>query len=589
MPITGECHGVHEGRDVASKGSNPLGEPVETKARPGSPDNSGADTQMNAIASPQGATESEVPSRIKSAQCLIIAGAVGLLAFGVYLWQLSVPEFISFYDTGVYTAAAEHFVSGALPYKDFTFVNPPGIILLLSPIGLIARIFGSHDGLIVGRIFTSLATALNASLLALLVRHRGRVAMIIAGVGLALLPITFFVSSDVKLDPYSICFVLLGSIVIFSIHNDEGSTSSRTLVIGGILFGVAAVIKLWAFFPFLALFVCLVPRYRKRVLLFVSGAAAGFIVPSLPFFIAAPGNFISQVFTVQLHQKIDPAMSPGVLWRLVALSGTQDTSIAPTYRGVEIILVAFVVVVALAFRRRIENQTIDVFLVFALVITACGLLAAPAFQTYYGYFAAPFLVGVVAVSLSRLARPLHALMRKVQLSHVSRLLVSSVAALAGVGLIFALTLYVTTFFTNYAWYSGVYGPYLGVIDQYIPPGACVVYNYVIYGVYSNRLESSDAKCPNVVDPYGMWQSWGNHTIAPSPIFVAQWKSYFEAAQYVVFNQPNNQYVPWNKGLTNWFASNYRLLYGNNHVFIYVNRTNPVANASAIARVASKRT
>ena len=34
-------------------------------------------------------------------------------------------------------------------------------------------------------------------------------------------------------------------------------------------------------------------------------------------------------------------------------------------------------------------------------------------------------------------------------------------------------------------------------------------------------------------------------IAPSPIFVAQWQSYFEAAQYVVLNLPyDNAYIPW---------------------------------------------
>ncbi len=506
---------------------------------------------------------------------MIIAVGVGLLAFGVYLWQLSDPELISFYDTGVYTAAAIHFVSGALPYKDFTFVNPPGIVLLLSPIGLVARIFGSHDGLIVGRIFTSLATALNASLLAWLVRHRGRVAMIIAGFGLALLPVTFFVSSDVKLDPYSICFVLLGSIVIFSIHNDESSAFSRTLVIGGILFGVAAVIKLWAFFPFLALLICLVPRYRKRVLLFVSGAAAGFVVPCLPFFVAAPGNFISQGFTVQLHQRIDPALSPGVLYRLVAISGLQGTSIAPTYRGIEIILIAFVIVVAFSFRRRLEYQTTDVFLVLALVITVCGLLAAPAFQTYYGYFAAPFLAGVVAVTLSRLASPLLHAMRKVRPPRVSRLLASAFAALAGAGLVIALTWYVTAFYVSYASNSGMYGPSLAVIDELLPPNSCVVYDFAIYGVYSNRLDSNDPQCPSVVDPYGMWQSWGNHMIAPSPIFVAQWQSYFEAAQYVVLNLPyDNAYIPWNPELTAWFASNYRLLYGANYIYIYVKFSAP---------------
>lgn len=557
------------------KACYPEGKSVETKADLARADNSGARARVNAQVSPRRSTGSEVLGRIKSAQCLIIAVAVGLLAFGVYLWQLSDPELISFYDTGVYTAAAVHFVSGALPYKDFTFVNPPGIVLLLSPIGFVARIFGSHDGLIVGRIFTSLATALNASLLAWLVRHRGRVAMIIAGVGLALLPVTFFVSSDVKLDPYSIFFVLLGSIVVFSQHSDEGNASSRTLVIGGILFGAAAVVKLWAFFPFLALLICLVPRYRRRALLFVSGAAAGFIVPCLPFFVAAPGNFVSQVFTVQLHQKIDPALSPGVLYRLVAISGTQGTSIAPTYRGAEIIFAAFVIIIAFAFIRRFHDQTVDVFLVLALVITACGLLAAPAFQTYYGYYEAPFLVGVVAVSLSRLASPLQGAMRKVQPPHVIRLLASGFATLAGAALIVALTSYVTAFYINYASSNGMYGPSLSVIDELVPPGACVVYDFAIYGVYTNRLESNDSQCPSVVDPYGMWQSWGNHAIAPSPIFVAQWQSYFEAAQYVVLNLPyNNTYIPWNLELRAWFSSHYRLLYGENYIYIYVKYSAP---------------
>jgi len=56
--------------------------------------------------------------------------AVALLVFGLSLgmslWQLSVPEFLSSYDSGVYLAATIHLISGVLPYKDFTFVQPPG-------------------------------------------------------------------------------------------------------------------------------------------------------------------------------------------------------------------------------------------------------------------------------------------------------------------------------------------------------------------------------------------------------------------------------------------------------------------------------
>jgi hypothetical protein len=253
----------------------------------------------------------------------------------------------------------------------------------------------------------------------------------------------------------------------------------------------------------------------------------------------------------------------------------QGTSIAPTYRGAEIILAAIVIVVAFAFRRRLQNQTVDVFLVLAFVITACGLLAAPAFQTYYGYFAAPFLVGIVAVSLSRLASPLHGAMRKVRISRANRLLAMWFAALAGAALIVALTWYVTAFYVSYASSNGMYGPSLAVIDELVPPRACVVYDYAIYGVYTNRLESNDTQCPSVVDPYGMWQSWGNHMIAPSPIFVAQWQSYFEAAQFVVLNLPyDNTYIPWNSELRGWFSSNFRLLYGENYIYVYIKDSTP---------------
>ena len=45
--------------------------------------------------------------------------------------------------------------------------------------------------------------------------------------------------------------------------------------------------------------------------------------------------------------------------------------------------------------------------------------------------------------------------------------------------IIALALYVTTFYTNYAWFSGLDGPYLAGVSNVIPAGSCVVYDYVI--------------------------------------------------------------------------------------------------------------
>jgi hypothetical protein len=512
------------------------------------------------------------PSWIETHSSVSIAIGVGVLALAIYLWQLSVPESVSFYDTGVYMAATIHFVSGVLPYRDFTFVNPPGILLLMSPVGIFARIFGSHDGLILARVLTSMVTALNASLLAWLVRHRGRFAMLLAGIGLAILPIVFFVSSDLKLDPYSICFVLLGSLSILSRQRQGDELKNRSLLIGGVLFGIAAVFKLWAFFPFLALITCLLPIVRHRSTLFVGAAALGFIVPSLPFLLFAPGNFINQVFTVQLLQKVNPQFSPGITKRLIDLTGVFPTSIAPTAKEAVVIFVMLFLFVGATLIRVANRNVTDAYLALASALTVFALLTAPTFQMYWAYYAAPFLVGTFAISISSLGDPLKRVRDRVKISGVTRRFLSWSVAGIGVLLVFALVLSVTTFYTNYAWFYGLYGPKVAAVDRVVPAGKCVVYDYVIFGVYTNRITSDDRSCPSVVDPYGMWLDFGDHVIPPPSKFVSEWKGYFRNAQYVVLNNPHTTYVPWNNSLRKWFDAHYHLLYGKDYIFIYANNS-----------------
>ncbi len=180
---------------------------------------------------------------LRDPQHLVIAIGVGLLALVVLLWELSVPELLQLYDSGVYFGATLHFVNGVLPYRDFTFVQPPGILLLLSPVALMGRIFGSHDGFVLARVVTACVSGLNAGLLAWLVRHRGRVAMMVAGVGLALLPVSLLVGTTVELDPYCICLISLGSLAAFR-EKGKKTLTTRSLTGAGIVFGLAALIKL---------------------------------------------------------------------------------------------------------------------------------------------------------------------------------------------------------------------------------------------------------------------------------------------------------------------------------------------------------
>ena len=65
-----------------------------------------------------------------------------VLALAVRLFTLTRPGFltgVSEYDDGVYLGAAIRLTQGAVPYRDFAFVQPPGILLLMTPAALVAR------------------------------------------------------------------------------------------------------------------------------------------------------------------------------------------------------------------------------------------------------------------------------------------------------------------------------------------------------------------------------------------------------------------------------------------------------------------
>ena len=65
------------------------------------------------------------------------------LAVALRLFTLTRPGYltgITEYDDGVYLGASLRLVEGAVPYKDFAFVQPPGILLLMSPVALVAKL-----------------------------------------------------------------------------------------------------------------------------------------------------------------------------------------------------------------------------------------------------------------------------------------------------------------------------------------------------------------------------------------------------------------------------------------------------------------
>jgi hypothetical protein len=467
-----------------------------------------------------------------------------------------------------------------MPYRNFVFVQPPGIVLLMSPVAAFSRIFGSHDGLNLVRVVSAIVTALNVSLLAWLVRHRGRVAMLIAGVGFAVLPVAGFVSTGLRLEPYCICFILVGSLVILSNEPQQTQLTNRRLVLGGVIFGLAALIKLWAFFPFLALAICLVPHYRRRAFVFVGAAGSAFILISSPFFFSAPRSFLSEVLVEQLFRKTNVVFgAESWILRLKQMTGFSYTLIAPTSRETVISFALLVCLVVVAFAHRREREMVDVYLLLAALFTSFGLLLAPEYFNYYSYFSAPFLLGLLAVCIGRLTPLARIIVEKIGLSRDIRIVAQTATALAAVVLVIALTLYSTTFYSLAARF-GISPTSISPITRVIPPNSCVVYTEVALGAFANRLETNKPKCPDVVDGSGMWMAWGFHLVPPASAFVSEWKSYFQSAQYVVslyqLTGPNGVYsyrlvtiIPWNRALIVWFANHYRLIFEKHGLFIYL--------------------
>ena len=138
------------------------------------------------------------------------ATAVGL---GLRLWQLSRPATCSgspSTTTGPYFGSAVRLVDGALPYRAFVLVQPPGITLLMVPAALAARWRARPGGMAAGRILTTLASAAGIALAGLLVRHRGALAALVACGVLAVYPDSVAAAHTVLVEPWLVLACLAG-------------------------------------------------------------------------------------------------------------------------------------------------------------------------------------------------------------------------------------------------------------------------------------------------------------------------------------------------------------------------------------------
>ena len=95
---------------------------------------------------------------------------------------------IDTYDDSVHYSAALALVHGVLPYRDFLFLHPPGVVVALSPFAAFGA--ATHDGwgFAAGRIAWMLMGSATAALIVVALRGVGPLGVLVGGIGVLDLP-----------------------------------------------------------------------------------------------------------------------------------------------------------------------------------------------------------------------------------------------------------------------------------------------------------------------------------------------------------------------------------------------------------------
>jgi alpha-1,2-mannosyltransferase len=515
------------------------------------------------------------------------------LALGLRLYLLSRPGYldgITEYDDGVYFGGAIRLLSGVLPYHGYAFVQPPGILLLMTPVALLAKVAGVTSAMGAARLLTAAASAACVALAGALVRHRGRLATAAACGLLALYPDDISTAHTLLLEPWMNLLLLSGTCLAFRAGRLAGP---RQLLWAGLLFGLAGAVKYWAAIPaFGLLVVCLwatgASQGRvRRAVRFGGGTLAGFAAATAPFAAPGPGLFLRSTL---LDQAARAGSAVPQSLRLASLTGlgalldgagrlTVSSSASLFARGAVTAtatwatgwlptLLALAVALALLFgysglaHRGVAHRPpgdgrgavppLAWYSLGTLAATVAAVLGYSAFFYHYGDYVAPWL----ALSAGYAAAGLRARLARRPGARASQGRHGPVTA-------FAAALALVAVFQGWQ-LSGLRASSVTADAALIAPGACVVADEVSLEIAASRFTAGTGGCPAVLDSLATTLVAGNGVsvqggAARLPRVVAQWKAIFARAGYVWLSSSNDRRIPWTPALRQWFAREFRPL------------------------------
>jgi len=527
---------------------------------------------------------------------LVILAAT-VLALALRLFLVTRPGFLTSgtveYDDGVYLGAATRLLHGALPYKDYAFVQPPGIIVIALPAGLAGSLTSQATGLAVARVLSVLASTACVPLAGRLVRHRGVITCAVAAGLLAVYPADVLSARTLLLEPWMNLLCLLAATAAFR----EGRLASpKWLAWAGVAFGCGVAVKFWAAAPAAVLLaVCLIARppagtsRGKRAGALLGGAAGGFAVLAGPFALADPSGFVHQTLLYQVSRVgsasprslrlahltglIDmitrngkltlPGTTAHSLFAMGAEASTRTVAVGwPAYAAAALGMA----VIAAGYLTRVRMRTpLEWFALATAVLATAAIMGYSAFFYHYPDFPAPWLAIAAGTAVGSLACLIQGSDSR---ARAARRVVGAAVAVVILAVAAAEARELQTARVP------VSPPSAAAL---LPEGSCLVADQVSFALAANRFAAPSPGCPDVVDSLATTLALSGG-VSPQggagqgARVVAGWEAIFGKARYVWLSGGVATRIPWTPALQSWFAGHFRLLaayptYGNSKLYV----------------------
>ncbi len=509
-----------------------------------------------------------------------------LVGLALRLFYLSRPGYLSGvteYDDGSYLGSAIRLVHGQLPYRDFVFVQPPGITLVMTPVALISELTGTGVGMVLGRLLTVLAGTAGIAMTGLLVRHRGVLAVLLASGIVAIHPESIAAAHTILVEPWLVLFCLAGALAFF--RRDRISRSNGRIVAAGLAFGFAGVIEAWAIVPVLVLLATL-GRQPRRALRFAISVAAGFLIPTVPFAALAPTSFYKSIIVAQVGSRPSAERVFG-LFRIRLMIGLSDILHPANLLviGVTLVTVAMVLagtIVACRAERRLPAP-LEWFAAVTGAVMVVLFLWPPQFHYHFVAFLVPFMAVSIALAVSgfmgaareragearaaaswgaprersRLARLLP-LRKIIGQRDPQEMLRWGASVLVMVGIVIGSVIQISYERTLT---SSITTTEIANVQRAIPPGACVLADQVAYTVVANRFWSDAPGCPAIDDGTGVNYALSNGLNTATgagdvPAVENLWLSALAHSQYLWLSFHQVKRIPWTPRVTAYFHRHY---------------------------------